>query len=43
MTDQKWSDRCPGELQQSKAKQSTEYVLGGAGKQTNDTERSGPR
>ena len=39
MTDQKWSDRRLGELQQSH----TEYVLGGEGKQTNDTERSRPR
>ena len=39
MTDQKWSDRRPAELRQSY----TEYVLDGEGKQTNDTEWSGPR
>ena len=39
MTNQKWSYRRPGELQQSH----TEYVLGGESKQTNDTEWSGPR
>ena len=39
MTNQDWSDRRQGELRQSH----TKYVLGGESKQTNDTERSGPR
>ena len=39
MTDKKWSDRRYGRIQQSH----TEYVLGGEGKQANNTERSRPR